>query len=128
MPMTDEQRETLGRQLADLDEAIAGLEATRKPFDDAISVVYGVKEELLGAHDAEIVGRCETCMEPIFAGDLAWTDGSGEITLCEAHAPTWGDELAGARNDDAWEHPQHKEDFIALAEIKPADEKHVWEH
>ncbi|MBY0422165.1 MAG: hypothetical protein K2Q06_07670 [Parvularculaceae bacterium] len=39
----------------------------------------------------EYRGVCETCDEPLFAGDVAYGDDQG--FLCAAHAPTYGDAL-----------------------------------
>ena len=110
--MTPRERDELKEALTELDEAMEKIDVARRPLDAAMNAVFGIKEMLLDRHEAEIVGKCETCMEPIFSGDIGYDD--GEVSLCEDHAPTWGDlrDLANEASPNALE-PDERENCLA---------------
>lgn len=133
--MDEDAREALRGQLDELDKAAEEIETAMKPFRLALNAVEGVREALLERHDAEIAGKCEGCLDPIFSGDKAYTDGSGEVTFCERCAPTWGDLRKETLEmpDDAWDEPDGRQRCLDMIEAHVAgggslDEKHVWEH
>jgi hypothetical protein len=134
--MTEEQRDELRQQLTELGAAIAEIEKARKPFDLAISALVGVREALLEQHEADVVGTCEGCSNPILSGELGHSCNDGPV-LCEACAPTWNDirreydeaKAAGAFEeifddpDMAAFHDKTVADRIAVGD---GDKKHVW--
>lgn len=131
-PMTPDERAHLIEELQSLDTAMAGLEAARKPFDEAISALYEAKEFLLEKHHADIAGRCETCMDPIFVGDLGHHD--GEHFFCEDCSPTWADtqEHAITSASEDWEDPDGRARCLAAIDAHIARggtmlDKHIWE-
>lgn len=128
--MTKEEREILKEQLAELNKAMAEIDKAKAPFEKAGSALCRIREQLLDRHETDIVATCESCLGPIFEGELAYTDGGDGPTVCEEHAPTWGELLSQARemDTDCWEERDGKEKFIAKAESMPPDEKNVWEH
>lgn len=101
--MNNDERDALREQLAGLEIAMASLETARQPFDEAISAVYGIKEALLERHETDVVGKCETCMEVVFEGDLAHI--AEDVMFCLEHAPTWGD------CSDSWEEATRRGDL-----------------
>ena len=129
--MTPEQRESLRKQLEAFEAARAKIETARKPLDEALFAIEEAREVLLEQHDAEIVGRCETCMQPIFSGERGHYD--GDVYLCEAHSPTWAESRAWAIDvgEDGWDEPDGKAQHIAACDERIAagegDTKNVWE-
>jgi hypothetical protein len=118
----------LREKLAELDAREARIDRWRKPlsrltdwlhkpFRERLEIIGETREEMLAAHDTEIIGCCETCDRIILEGE-PWTNGGYGVKLCADHGPTWA-ELA-----------EHYRDLLATGDSDfdefDADELRQW--
>lgn len=87
--ITEAERESIKAQLAELDAAQEAIRKARKPFDDAVMAVEGVREALLERYEAETAGTCATCGKLLFTGEKGYRD--EDVVQCAEHAPTFAD-------------------------------------
>ena len=114
--MDEATRDELDEQIKELDEAMGKIEAARKPYDDALSAIYGVREALLEKHEVDIAGNCETCTALLFVGGQGHRSNEGEILFCADCSPTWND--IQAQWDEAADHDP--DDMSGYLEAKQA--------
>lgn len=88
--MDEKTRASLKAQLSALNKAENAVRIARRPFDKAIDEIDTAREEILGAHEAEIAGECIGCTELLLVGEQGHRCRDGEL-LCEACAFTWAD-------------------------------------
>lgn len=74
------------------------LAPTKERYDAACLRLEEIEEDL-----PELIGKCETCMEPIFEGDSYMSESEACIYECKNCAPTWQDMLDGYEN---WQNTQ----------------------
>lgn len=70
-------------------ERDALLGPTKARYDDACD-----RLEMIEENCPELIGRCEGCMKPIWAGERYHSDPESGIVLDEECAPSWADMLA----------------------------------
>jgi hypothetical protein len=77
--------------------AVEAIEAERaallKPTDDRYNAALEVRDEI-EEETGEMIGRCESCMVPIFDGDLYEVDLSGDVMTCVEDSHSLADILA----------------------------------
>jgi hypothetical protein len=117
-PLSDEQREKLHAQIKALDEVAAVVRKAMAPFENALSAVEDVRQQLLDDHDAAIAGTCE-CGRLLLVGELGHSCEDGPL-LCETCAPTWND--MRRQYDDAKRRGDLIDRFDSVADMQQADE------
>lgn len=135
--LTDDQRDALDSKLKRLQAAIGEIELARRPFDRAIAALQEQIDCALeeAGVDGEPVGHCESCGFLLLPGDLGHHISEAGLYLCEDHAPTWNDILAGYQEiapEDAVdmepeEFTQNKAAAQAHVDDGDGDTKYVWE-
>lgn len=77
--------------------AVEAIEAERaallKPTDDRYKAALEARYDI-EAETGEVIGRCESCMTPIFDGDPYEVDLSGDVMTCVEDSHSLADMLA----------------------------------
>lgn len=137
--LTEDQREILDGELADLSKIVDLLWSQIRPTMDAIRLLEASRDGILEKHGVHCsfddLEKCEGCGAYILEGDKAFRYDDGP-SLCETHAPTWSDlkkslegDLSITAADDTEERERIQESLKAIDTHIAAgdgDKKHVW--
>lgn len=135
--LTEAEREKLHDKLKGLDDAAAKIREARKPFDDALSVVEGLKDELLEEHEANVAGSCINCGKLLLVGEMGQSHEDAGPSCVEC-SPTFDSlkkeyDEAAAKGElvDWFDSPadaQMAHDHVnAMVAAGKGSDRHVWE-